>query len=606
MQPRDNLARYINWTDAADILGLPPGTSRALPALLPCPICRAQTLPLELAARSLILQHSTLGGQWHYCSGCGHQGDLLSLLSRLWGLKLRATISKCDQLGLFKTKTVTKADIDNYIAGRRFENRLTKVWNQSRGPEIYSSQCRKVAWQLGWKLSPTVAWREIGAEQLLGCLATEQIEAILQIDSTRASGRKNGCIFNTGNGKIFTGAHWTKAVVLPFFDLPGRLAGLMFYGRQLRIDKDILFCTADPDKKYSVKEGGLHLHPSLLEVSDSLIAFSSLKHYMRLQLRQLDVSAEPLPMVGWQCNAGAVTTNAWQMLSAKRLIFCEPRVNSQTFQMAVAQDGYIHEMPTETSGEAAANAWLKEYYAADVVQIIQDTAVPWPEFLDKLCQRNKRSFDNLLEPLLTDETLLLAIRQYCDSDTKQAVKTLRRKVRPYRTVWFNNRQIEQRKDGLYLLASKPELHKPSAEQISDAVLKLDRLITYPLHGDADYEGRIQTKDGIIEFVAAQDDLQNNTGRCLDRLRVAAGNTPGWYHPAWHKKLYEVAQLFNRPESVVGFEKLGWDNTQSAFIFPEWLIHYGGKVVRHNKFRRTSATPANLSPSRGRLSSLQTC
>lgn len=607
MQPHYNLAKFVNWAELCRELGFRGDMARALPANVPCPICRRLGTTGNSPSRSSIFHHFTLGGQWHRCTGCGHRGDSLSLAARTWGLDLAGAISRCRRLDLLPAAKATTERINNYHTGLKLEQAVRNVWTEACSGGLYQTSGQRLARLSGWRASANVDWRAHGMDRLVGCMPALRIEEML--GDTPGAPRGRSC-FRQGDvvvdptvGRIFRGSGWQSALVVPFYDLPDRLVGFHLRGRNLQMAQDQFFCCVDPERQPGHREGGVHVHPDLFDYGEELIGFSSLRWGLRLQSRHLENRPEPLPVFNWQAGPGATTNTGWQALAAKRLILWEPQPTVAALTAAIRQDADLAFCPLSDKSDMSVTVWMGTFQPEDFVGMVLERARPWPELLADLRRQEPGSFASLIESLALEEDLLERLRHDCDARTAGAVKALARKARPHRSISFQNLRIEQRRNGLYRL-SKPSPGRPSkAQRIFSGLLRLEKLIWYPESKDVDYIGQLTSEGRSVEFSVDRETLKHHTQEWLEEVTLSAGLTPPQCGYMWEPRLHDLVLAFHRPEPEVGFERVGWSVDHAAFILPQWKIEYGGRHCAHRLFRRTLATPGDITPDHGARGSL---
>lgn len=606
MQPQYNLAKFVNWTELGRELGFLGNTVRALPANVTCPICRRRTNAGNFPSRSSIFHHFTLGGQWHRCTGCGHRGDLISLASQTWGLDTTATIARCRRLRLIPEDNVTRETVENYLQGLKFDQAVQTVWQEATTGGLYRPPGQRLARISGWRASASVDWRDQGLDQVLGCMPAQRIEELLGNGRGHKFGRscfRSGVSVDPTVGRVFPGSDWHSVLVVPYYDLPDRVVGFHLRGRTLQLEKDKVFCCADPDRDPGVREGGLHLHPKLFDYSGDMIGFSSLRWCLRMQSRHLDTCPDPLPVFSWLSEPGVATTTGWQSLAAQRLILWEPQLTASALAVAIRQDAAIAVCPISNKSEPAIAIWLGELQPLDFVGLVSEQARSWPEILSELRRNSPDKFINIVETLAAEEDLLERLRHDCDERTVKAVKQISRQIRPYRTVQYGHKLIERRKDGLYLLSRPRTNGVPERLRICNGNLRLEKLVWYPENKDADYIGQLTSDGRALEFSVDRDTLLNYPRTWLEAVSLSAGLPPVQCLPGWEYKLHDISLLFHKPKPEVGFERAGWSAEHSAFILPRWKIDYGGRYYEHRLFRRTPATPGDIAPEKCRGSLL---
>lgn len=595
MQPQWNISRFIDWRDVAEDLGVDVRQSRSLPAIVTCPRCKQHRQPLGRLPRSLIFQHFTHGGQWHCCSGCGRSSDLLGLLAELWRLDIPAAAARARRRGLFKSQSVGAEALTNYLQGLRQDRITAELLATSSPGQLYNPLLGNLLQRLTWQVSNNVAWREESVEKLFGALPATEITAAWGSDNPRPVNRWHSCVLNPFNGKVFTGADWQLALLVPFYELPGRPAGFQVFGRGLKTDRDSFFVAADADPKKYIREGGLHYHPQTLLEPDWVVACSELKNYLRFQTRHMLHHSTPLPLVGWRAETAVQTRHAWQQLAAQTLVLWEIRVTPLSLRTAIEQNAKLAVYPLKNTRPEIVSRWLRDFQPVDFAHYAREVSRDWPEFIDRLQRDDPRQFHVLLENIIADDELTDQLRQYCGHSVASSLKKLLRRMRPYKVVSYAGKLVERRRDGLYVLTRQKSTAELTAKKITNASVSLDRLIWYPQHGDADYVGRVHVADSVVEFTAAKDTVDADMAGWLDETLLTAGVGSLYCEPGWRRKLSEISKLFKNPKPSTGYETVGWSPEAAAIILPGWKISLTGRTTSHRLFRKTTETPGDIHP-----------
>ncbi len=587
MQPQIDSIKLTDWTALLSALNVQIHT-RALPARVICPLCHRAQLS--------IFQHFTLDSQWHSCEFCQQSGDLFELAAKVWRTSLKMAIIRCRQLGLLAANTLTHENLSQYVERKKLRAKANNVWQAAQSGQLYHGSGQQLLRQANWKASPTTGWKEDGIGNILGCLDAKQFQEILSGTAEDRANRlqiKGNVVFNPTTGKLLPGTKWNKVLLVPYYDVPNRIVGFQVHGRSMQLDKDKLYCCADKLSNKN-REAGIQLHTSLLSYTDDMLGMSDVNWYMRLQSKHLDNNPAPLPLFNWLDNGICKTRSSWPMLRSQRLVLWTERLNVSTLAEAIRQSAEITVCPQSDISPQGLAKFFSSLSPSDFVHMALEKAKEWPELLRKVARNDQQQLEELVVGLSDSPSELQLVLSVCDTATTNQIKKLLYAAKPHRTVVFGNKTFEQRKDGLYLLSGT---NKTKPTRVFNGRLKLNRLVWYPDAKEADYIGQLHAGDRYSEFVIDKQTLLTDMIGWLEETSLSAGLPLVTCSNKWAKHLHDIAVLFHRPVTELGYEKAGWSDNESSFILPAGKIDCAGRFTAHNTFRKTISTPGDLSRTR---------
>src|SRR3954447_7107150 len=306
--PRTTLNVHLPWPQTAALLGLAPA-HHALPARTSCPLCGQRRLHAY--------EDAPCGGAWFCCPDCGRCGDLIELAAAVWGMGLPAALAQLARLGApLPAEALDPQRVADYVRDYPgYRRRLTALWEGARDwlPRAWSPALARLRLGLGLidGLGPD-RWRQ-GPGRLLGALPREEVEACFCPLSTGQGGaHPQRYRLNPSRGRVFRGPGWSDVLVIPYYDLPRRIAALTFIGRDgtaadrvFRPQRVLARSGSNQHQSqppYQVEAGlaGLEtLEPALPCWGGVAFAVGDLTLALRLQLGNFVSSTRPLPLLCW-------------------------------------------------------------------------------------------------------------------------------------------------------------------------------------------------------------------------------------------------------------------------------------------------------------------
>jgi hypothetical protein len=395
----------------------------------------------------------------------------------------------------------------------------------------------------------------------------------------------------TAHGRVddtvkFQGKRWGPLVAIPFNDLPQRIAGYLFIGRQARPGADYEFILLDePDLKGEKKSD---IGVCMYEVMDSTIAyretfrdtvfvFNDPIQALKMQARHMRDSELPLPIVstysakmlrnGTKSNQRTwelVTHSVWNTRPDKTFVFWSATVSPDVFINAARADGrvYICKSLLITSRNPG-HVWL---------QIIQQQARPWAEVLEKelLAMDEATACDFIANLDFAPETLAQFQHGVCDK-LRILMESNRPQVRTLRVAVIRATRVVETPAGWTL--------EKTGEVISNVILRVDKIVSHTDSDDPYYVGRIIVGDKEAEFATPYSSMAElKVGKWLHNQTVKLlGVAPVIKH-AWVPHIMDISRQFHAPQVVREDGKFGWKTREMCFSLPRFAVHVGGNVV----------------------------
>ena len=549
--------------------------------------------------RLLILQDYVVGGQWHYCPSCRLSGDMIQLASAAWNMSVKSTIPALHNKGFVLPGMGNLDEMNKTIS--QYEKRRTKymarfnaMWEKAKDGRVFSGDGGKILHNIGlvlYDIPKTYRQSRIG--ELIGSYPSDQIEEVFQPGTVNTKSFRKGDertrYENRAGIKIFKGRGWGDVLVIPHFDLPGRLCAFTFLDRRGPLDEyHIIHKTLHMGIKTSMAESGLSYHPDTqLRSCNTVYAISDPIQYMRMHFKHNRTSHTLLPLVLWTENESARTRQGWQAFRGRRVVFWERELNGASFYQAIQANGYVSTMGLAEDSEHQLTNYFQRFPAAEVLQRLGKKAKHWPEAMSDFVAA---SDDGTVQDMLTQLHLRGLdprgiVAQLHQRVIDRASQILRNSTSSYHLV-VDSMQVEERNGCWYRLGTgrRPE------ELVSTAILRIDSIIYHRSAKKTYYKGRIIFGDEQVDFIEDKQDVENNTLDWMHQKLIEEGKGVMQYLPSWNKRAINLAQQIQQPELIEGSSEVGWNDTQSTFLFPNFRIKFGGESSTDDTMISLDDTP----------------
>ena len=544
-----NLAAHISWSKAAETIGL-PYRNDPLPVLSHCPACGLLC--------TTIRHDNRFGGAWFCCSNeeCGACGDMLEMGGLSWGCKPTAALLRFAELGVGVPEQALVPEAlarytEEFTERRR---RLRMLWDRARerltmGDAWTANQLR---WKLGIHSSMDKYRWKARPGRLLGALPAWEIEHCFCPESVAQHGRDRRTPFNPSARRVFRGRGWDEVLVFAYEDLPGRLCGFFFVGRDGtvfdRIYRPALGQRSELSRGQRPEAGlaGLetvershHLFGHhVVAVSDPLLA-------LKLQIRHASAFFQPLPLVTWHDGPTALTRESWEVLSDKTVVIWGPGLTPKLLHQAMAADGLISLLgPSDVTSTALGKHYLRLAPAHMLLYKVIRHARPWREALRHWAKtKPDGQVLDLLSGLKFYGISIEDLAPFCGGSRR--ARRLLPPAPPTRTVTVGGVTVRERPDGWFVVrGSRPEA------KLCNAIVRLDELVDGK-NGHPRYRGRFLYRDREIPFDVAARWLSRSPVGCLRTLALSKG-APFHWHRGFRVPLLDVALAFQplRNDGVV--------------------------------------------------------
>ena len=544
--------------------------SSVLPRVENCPLCGRTQLHCY--------NDPVCGGEWFHCRNCNRSGDMIELSAAAWKLEIPAAIQKLGVLGLPLPEAArTDAAIDWYICKYvRPREHVKAFWArcQRAGYDYQNQLIRSLQRHLGAHLSLDVdVWLQQGG-QFLGAaskLALNTFAAptvIAHRDLIRSPTKHHRGRSRNAGSRLLCGCHWADALLMPFYDLPGRISGFMALGPTTTGELELLFYPtgreAQGDQKREAGLGGL---PAALQrpggqLGSSVFVFTDPTLALCLQMRHMRDTAQPLPLVVAYQGPRTATQLPWKWLPADDLIVWAPQLNIQTIRCAQQAQAQVS---TYTISQKEIDCNMNHERGLDWLARIKRDVVPWRVALRQLLDNAPTQ---QIEEALTALALSgPALRQF----TAGCPEVLQRRILGISGI--RRRLLQAVADGRIFYESEGSWYYASNDKLlCDAVIHIEQILQ-GANGRNYYKGIVRHDGRTFSFLERTETLDAGLFSWCRRFLVPSLK----YDTQGNKQGVSIATAFHQPEVVKGINTVGWDEEQRLFAFPRFLVTATGEV-----------------------------
>lgn len=481
------LGSCVSWLSLAELLDMPL-RDRALPARTNCPLCQKDGLVV----------YDDGDGQWASCLDCGFADDMLGLAAAAWKVEIPTALRKLEAAGIHIVPGCWEPEaLDQYVRAAERRKQFSRFWAEAKaflaaGGSGAVSRLKTLL-HLDYPINPD-RWRT-GPAELMGAATQRMAIARLYGDALRKQRHPSMTEF-----RLFKQG-WNDVIVLPFHDLPGRLSGFYFVGKDGGASGRIFRSLRRPGA--ASQDAGLHglwaIEKAKKVSGKYVIALEDPVLAMRLHVRHFNVADTPLPIVAWLSGPAHCTTASWQSLSDKTVIFWGWKLTPGMIRHAYNTDGWISLTGPRVSDEQAVNHYLRHDPAADLIRIAVRKANTWQVvFSNWVMEQPDGVVEDMLIKLELQGLHADALAQACPGIAERLAILSPRDV-PFRTAIVNGVKLVERDGGWFVCP-----RTGGWKRYMEAVLRLDELIV--TDGVAVYRGRILFRGSTVTFCEAAEKI----------------------------------------------------------------------------------------------------
>lgn len=504
---------------------------------------------------------------------------MLDLLAKTWKLSPVNAIRKALQLGFAVPPGVPIEDL--------LEEHLQKFTYVREKHQAFWKQCiadfftagsaelRKFQRYLGMTDSPSNLvgqsdWFLVGASTKVAADAflnpsrnREEVKRLAEL-----TGRKD---LRHGS-EIFRGRDWGDVLVIPFYDLPGRLAGFTFVGRQMRYPED--FVHKSLWHRNVSYESSITMLPSVYsqehpQFGNAVFVVDDVLTALRLQLRRMKTSSIPLPVVATYLNDKEVTSPFLSWMAPEALIYWSLRGDPRMIGRAQAVGARVS---TYQVTEAEMSINIRSYEPLELLSFVKQRSVTWEEAVERVVAT--QTTDAIEETFLTINLPGPTLRQFIDTRAdplRKRLQTIYRKRPDTKSVNVGSLVVFEQRGCWYI-------SRPSGTcRISDAIVRIETVLQTAKNKQY-YSGIIRFNDEDIPFTAPAEPIDENLFTWARHFLLSQGKGMMQFVRGYGPQGAAIAVAFHKPRTIRGSDVVGWDTERRQFNLPKYAITWQGEVL----------------------------
>ncbi len=574
--PSKSLSRLLDWRTVLSATGADEVHCCALPQDVPCPVCAKGQLR--------IYDDHVLGGQWASCRDCQFAGDLIELAAGAWQTDIPATLARLEDHGVFPdplTDEGIAAYLQDHIGYRR---RLGQFWEAARlRPMQATESIRNLLRHFGLLDAVQSPMWDLKAGRHIGAASRREIEELFAPSSF---GDQERCNRNgqrsvrrgsgSGGRRIFSGCGWGDLLVLPYYDLPGRLCGFLFVGRNADPDSgDWVFKRANLGRSnLPVREAGVAMLSALdagpdRHFGDEVFVFCDATVGLLLQSQWLRDSSRPLPVVLTHSSPRERTLRLAEQLGDRKAICwgggTQSLVQAKQCGGMVSDYKISHREVQRRLNHRTPLMWLRA---------IKKDAVPWQVALRReLSALDLGSAEILLTRMEFTPEQMREFVAGCDSVLRARLEQCDPHRVSHRRIVVSGKSIVETAAGWMIDGTE--------ERLCNAPVRIEEILTTDA-GDSYLRGVVPFPHGDAGFTVAKRQVdRRGLFPCVRDSLLEQDAVNFNFQQRWAKRSAFIAMEFHPPQYVKAADSLGWNASRRCFLFPTFSITFGGDVRKNS-------------------------
>lgn len=517
---------------------------------------------------------------------------MIELAARVWNMSLEGTIQRLRREGF--EISIDVADIKAYIENTvKYRIRMRDMWKQSRQNMLqHSAGVGALLQKLGLRVaSDHSRWGQAGG-QLVGCMSAWDIEKTMRPNSAYRDKKKSWR--KSTRRPVFKGRGWGDVLVFPTFDLPQRIRGFLFVGREADPEKDFVFrlCYLENSGGHGWVDrrcSGVLTHPDVLTTdSEFIFATDDPAAVYRVQQQNFRLSSKPLPLVAYLDEHPHRPRKTWEMFHDRQLIFWALKDPIPAFRQAIENNGMVSTAGPETHDDHQTWAYLDRMSPTDLMARVHHSAVPWQRAVARyLAQCDDNDIEEFVSQLQMAEINVATTAEQLPRRARERLQQILFKDRTTKAVTMDQKQVVEKPGGWYL--STP---RNGDELLVNAHIRIDYVVQHKRIRQTYYRGRVIWKGEELDFVCPKKEFDRNPFAWVEQFLLDQGKGMLQYAKHWSSKAVLLATQFHQPEFVMGADFVGYDVGSQKFMLPGYEIHLGGRIAEHTHGVASGPLPAS--------------
>ncbi|WP_417385642.1 hypothetical protein [Gimesia sp.] len=572
--PPKSLAARLDWGKVLLELGIDDGR-RILPKAMKCPLCGDGSMK--------IMEDQVLGGAWFFCFKCLFAGDVIELVAMFRECDLDQAIELLELREFFEAD-LKEDDIASYRSQHvEYRHRLREFWKSAQSEPLLKFKAS------GRMLMRRIAMFDTACHglwsthhgQLFGAAHKNEIEELFAPYSYQPQVRSNHQEKSSkrrgpgpGKRRLFEGHDWDDFVIIPHSDLPGRIIGFTFIGRDGNTDQgDIIFkrgnlgcCSQRPRESGFAWLDVLH-RKSNPAFSGTVFIFTEILQATLLHARHLRDSRIPLPILAVRSSRDFQPLNLPPEVAERTIVFCGPP--NETIPLAKRFGGMVSDYELS---EASMERGLSGYDSLFQLRQFRNHAIPWQAALGKqLTQLNGADVEMLIVKLGLTPDECRSLRGGFDIQTDKLWENYDPSQLSVNRVRVGGQTVVERPEGWFI--------EETGEKICNYPLRVERIITTEA-GKTYLNVRVERPEQPLELYISEEIVKKKSlfETASNGLREKTGDLLNYQKRKWAKESLFIAREFGQPKILTHAGRVGYWADQRCYQFPHYAINLTGGIL----------------------------
>lgn len=504
-----------------------------------------------------------------YCKECKNSGDLLNLAAHVWetneiiaakNLVVKRIIAK--HVNFDSALNVYMA---KWLGARKKHNAF---WESAKTNSMLfeSSVIRETLRALSINIPPNMKTWQSEMGQLVGFATKLEAENAILVPKVFDDAEQKKAL-GTGLYRTFLGK-WNELVVIPFYDMPGRIREFTFatYGTEgLKLTHKYL-----AHRKLSTRTSSMAFFDQVFSDGkhSEIVVVDDLQAALKFHSKNFKHTKNVLPLVTVQ-TLDSITQ--LRDLSNCSFTVWNPKISSDTFsalkssnvsffvssEISLSQDHTLSKAPpmswtTKINKEKKKCLDILEEWVPTVSKIEAETTVGLTDFqpseLAEIASGKYSNIDKILRKV-----------------TEESVKT----------ATVHGQEFFETEHGWFL--------KEDNSPVSLTKIKIEMMA---VNGkNTKFFGNLTHDGKKIAFSDCEGKFQANTVKFVEGILYVNGFVASGINPKYKNYLKELAMAFHKPRIVSDYGKSGWDKVGELFRFSNFTISKTGEVYKYDyKFK----------------------
>jgi len=468
--------------------------------------------------------------------------------------------------------------VPTYLETRERYQAVADLWAAARSNVVDDTldELRLLRTVLKFRVGPSAARRRDEIGKLLGGSTRKQL----------------GTVLSAKQKKLFAGRGWAQLLLVPFYDLPGRVHGFACVGSPEEGDRSVFWAA---DQRSGVAWCDNVFSPTRIGVwGDTVFVVDDVVLALRLQSRNFEESNKPLPIVAHHSQLGRKPAAVWQMLPNRRRLFWSLSPGPSLYRRA-AEIGASIVAPDV--GPRNWDTYLRVTPPQQVLAALCDKAKPWQELLTaEIVKRDDTELDAWCAQFLWDAAAWQKTADALDSAERSRIRQMLDRWGCGRSVISRRRRVVETTAGWQLADNDGG----PGELVSDTVIRVDQVVYSPRCGRTYYRGRLVHKGCETAFLDDLKDIESDPAAWLRTTALLAQRPVPIVQPGWERRLLTLALQFHTPTTHTSPAHFGWDASSGSFVFPAYTINSSGWSPHEFVPTGDIPSPGSTLPAPGRL------